>query len=210
MKKSILTLIALIFGLGLYAQTTEEVIITPDSLHLYFHGCSPHGERMCIINKTSDDFVIERCYSDDFHVECLYLGENFADDGYIIPTGDTLEFYVYAAPLHGSNKGQQDLYGKLLFETNLGIFSTTIFYQTVWEAQENIETISLYPNPANETLTLTGESLQSVCIYNILGQKVEECHSEGDEIKISTAHLPNGIYFVKTNQGVIQRFMIAH
>ncbi len=75
---------------------------------------------------------------------------------------------------------------------------------------ENETALSLCPNPANESVTLVGENLDAVTLYNILGQKVDTFFAEGPQLVISTAKYPDGIYFVKTNNGETQRLVIAH
>jgi hypothetical protein len=59
-------------------------------------------------------------------------------------------------------------------------------------------------------VTLVGENLDTVTLYNILGQKVDTFFAEGPQLDISTAKYPDGIYFVKTNNGETQRLVIAH
>jgi thiol-disulfide isomerase/thioredoxin len=75
---------------------------------------------------------------------------------------------------------------------------------------ENGTALTLFPNPANESVTLVGENLEEVTLYNILGQKIDTFHAEGSQLVISTAKYHDGIYFVKTNNGETQRLVIAH
>ena len=67
----------------------------------------------------------------------------------------------------------------------------------------------LFPNPANESLTLKGEKLGTVRIFNAFGQKVDEFEANGDELNINTAGYANGVYFIKVN-GSTLRFVISH
>ena len=209
MKKvfALIAAIVLCFNLNAQNPTDEEVIITPDSLHLFFFACSPHGERVTIINNTSDELVINRFYADNFHVECLYFGENIADDGFILPCGDTLNLYVFASPL---DKAQQDAYGELIIDTDFGFYTITLFYETTLGIHENQTSFSLFPNPAKETFTIRGDGLGKVTLYNVLGQEVDVFESSGSEIKISTSPYQNGIYFVKNSDGITKRIIIAH
>ena len=182
----------------------EQVIVTPDSLHLYFHGCSPHGERVSITNPTSEDLVINRCYSENFRVECLYEGENIAEMGMIVPIGETIFLDTYASPI------AKDVYGTLFIDTDFGIYTLTLYYETTYGIDENITTFSLAPNPANGFVTIKGENMGLVNIYNTLGQKVEYHFAESDELIIPTSQYPNGIYFARTANGQTKRFVIAH
>ena len=75
---------------------------------------------------------------------------------------------------------------------------------------ENVSTLTLFPNPANESVTLVGENLEEVTLYNIMGQKVDTFFAEESQLVISTAKYPDGIYFVRTNNGETQRLVIAH
>jgi len=67
----------------------------------------------------------------------------------------------------------------------------------------------LFPNPANESLTLKGEKLGTVRIFNAFGQKVDKFEANGDELNINTAGYTNGVYFIKVNESTL-RFVISH
>lgn len=184
---------------------TEQFLVTPDSLHLYFHGCSPHGEIITVANLTSEDVAINRCYSDEFRVECLYESENIAESGMIVPLGETIELETFAWP-----NAQKDNYGNLYIDTDLGTYTVVIYYESTYDVQESQASFSLMPNPANDYIKIEGTELGTVGIYNALGQKVDEFDSNGRELRISTTHYQNGMYFVRTSDGKTQRFMIAH
>lgn len=207
MKKAITLIAAILLCFNLHAQgffDDDQVIVTPDSLHLYFHGCSPHGERVSITNLTSEDLVINRCYAENFLVECLYEGENIAQWGMIVPIGETIILDTYATPI------AKDVFGTLYIDTDFGIYTITIYYETSYEVDENSQVCSIAPNPANGFVMIKGENLGEVSIFNILGQKVENHLAEGNEVVISTAQYPNGMYFARTADGNTKRFVIAH
>lgn len=207
MKKVFTLIAAIMLCFNLNAQNPfedEQVIVTPDSLHCFFHGCSPHGGRITISNFTSEELVVNRCYAEGFFVECFYEGNNIAQTGMIIPIGETIFLETYATPL------VKDIYGTLYIDTDFGIYTITIYYETTYGVDENIPTFSLTPNPANEFVSIKGDNLGMVSIFNMLGQKMEDFYAEGKELIISTAQYPNGIYFAKTAQGATKRFIIAH
>ena len=66
---------------------------------------------------------------------------------------------------------------------------------SVDENDENI--VSIYPNPAKNVLTVRAEKLNSVTIYNTVGQKVFEQTLDADEVVINTSDFDSGIYLVK-------------
>ena len=209
MKKLFTLIAALVLGFNLNAQTIidEEVIVSPESIHLYFHGCSPHGERVSVTNHTSEDLVINRCYAENFIVEFLYEGENIAETGFVVPIGESVGFEVYATP---TLKQENDIYGTIFIDTDFGVYTIALYYETTYGMEEQATDFSIAPVPANDFVSITGENLGKVSIYNAIGQRVEEFDTEGDNLRISATDYPNGIYFVRTAQGETRRFIIAH
>lgn len=209
MKKLFTLIAALVLGFNLNAQTIidEEVIVSPESIHLYFHGCSPHGERVSVTNHTSEDLVINRCYAENFIVEFLYEGENIAETGFVVPIGESVGFEVYATP---TLKQENDIYGTIFIDTDFGVYTIALYYETTYGMEEQATDFSIAPVPANDFVNITGENLGKVSIYNAIGQRVEEFDTEGDNLRISATDYPNGIYFVRTAQGETRRFIIAH
>ena len=209
MKKLFTLIAALVLGFSLNAQTItdEEVIVSPESIHLYFHGCSPHGERVSVTNHTSEDLVINRCYAENFIVEFLYEGENIAETGFVVPIGESVGFEVYATP---TLKQENDIYGTIFIDTDFDVYTIALYYETTYGMEEQATDFSIAPVPASDFVSITGENLGKVSIYNAIGQRVEEFDTEGDNLRISATDYPNGIYFVRTSSGETQRFIIAH
>ena len=81
------------------------------------------------------------------------------------------------------------------------------------ECTEGIEEIdhvlNLYPNPADDFITIKGKNLDTVSIFNALGQKVDEFKADGNELSFSTAKYSNGIYFIKAGETVM-KFVVKH
>ena len=209
MKKLFTLIAALVLGFSLNAQTItdEEVIVSPESIHLYFHGCSPHGERVSVTNHTSEDLVINRCYAENFIVEFLYEGENIAETGFVVPIGESVGFEVYATP---TLKQENDIYGTIFIDTDFGVYTIALYYETTYGMEEQATDFSIAPVPANDFVNITGKYLGKVSIYNAIGQRVEEFDAKGNNLRIPTSDYPNGIYFVRTAQGETRRFIIAH
>ena len=57
--------------------------------------------------------------------------------------------------------------------------------------------IKLYPNPARDSFTIEAEDLQSVMVYNTIGQLVYSSLCEGDATVISLSNVDPGMYLVK-------------
>ena len=78
-----------------------------------------------------------------------------------------------------------------------------------WSVNENGVFATLYPNPANDFVTLSGENFGTVRVYNALGQKVDEFEANGSELRINTTGYGNGIYVVKAGETTL-RFVVRH
>lgn len=55
--------------------------------------------------------------------------------------------------------------------------------------------ISIYPNPATSTITVTGID-GTVVIYDIMGKKIKTTHTSDGSATIDVSSLPNGIYVI--------------
>ncbi len=69
------------------------------------------------------------------------------------------------------------------------------------------ELIGVYPNPASKSLTInTIKDIQSVVIYNTLGQVVLTTLPNTNDVSIDIANLPNGLYTVKATINGVDTF----
>jgi len=103
---------------------------------------------------------------------------------------------------------------------DLAIAYINSFETSLVKVSDDMENISLYPNPATNTLTIDFKSLQNVnienvSIYSSIGNVIESCdvHSKKNSVCISVRNYPSGIYFctIKTDKGIINggSFVIA-
>ena len=73
----------------------------------------------------------------------------------------------------------------------------------------HLDEFVLYPNPANEYLTIDNENIpiEEACFYNLMGQKVKQIPVNSMQTTINIQDLPAGIYIVKINteQGIFTR-----
>ena len=93
--------------------------------------------------------------------------------------------------------------------SNLPNASFVVVLEEPWSVNDNVVSVSLFPNPANESVTLTGENLGMVRVFNVLGQKVDEFETNDTELRINTTGYENGIYFVKAGEQTL-RFVVKH
>ena len=79
------------------------------------------------------------------------------------------------------------------YETEIyRFFTNTLDVTNVGE--QALESVAVYPNPANDLIQLNLTEPTEVVIYNVMGAKVMQCVSEG---QINVAQLTNGVYFIQ-------------
>lgn len=106
---------------------------------------------------------------------------------------------------------KQDICGNIKYDTVIVYASATGLSE-----QENVfNSISLFPNPANDELNIilpaqTNIEIKQILIYNSIGQLIseEEIYFKNNSAKIKTSDLPNGVYYLNL-KGVNKRFVIS-
>ena len=184
---------------------TGTLTVNPQTMHIYNDGETYEPGLLTISNMTADDVTVNAFASDPiFALHCMYEGQDVTE-GMTVAAGQSATVEVYVdVPV------KESFEGKMYISTSAGDFEVSIIYELTVGVNERNSTFTLFPNPANESVTLLGEDLGTVCLYNILGQKVDTFFSEESLMVIPTAKYQNGIYFVRTSNGQTQRLVIAH
>lgn len=186
----------------------EGFTITPDTLNISVGGCLIEYGILTISNNTAEDVRIHSFVTDDFYyLECLYGNENVTN-GMTVAAGETIEIQVM---LDVPMKEILEFFtGYIYIFTSAGNFEIYFILDFSVNIDENAtQILNLFPNPANETVTLKGENLGTVRVYNTLGQKVGEFEANGSELRINTTGYENGVYFVKTDETTM-KFVVKH
>ena len=192
---------------GVTQHECNGLSITPDTLYI-FNGCYIQGGELTISNSTEEDITIHSFIADSVftYLACWYGNENVTN-GMTVASGESVEITVLA-----------DAYSKdSIFNGNMYIITSSGDYQVhlILEyggvnVNDHVQSfVNLYPNPANDFVTLSGENLGTVRVYNVLGQKMDEFDTENTELRINTTNYENGVYFIKTNETTL-RFLITH
>ena len=180
---------------------TDTLWISQDqnftSLTIYNNTAEPEIH----LNKITIDTIMPWFYF-------IYDDQQIALDEEIdipIAQGDSIQIEVW-----GNIFNKEMYYPVLSFENTLETVSlvTALWWTDNTQETEN-SSILLFPNPANESVTLKGEELGTVSVYNALGQKVDE-FSAKVELNINTAGYENGMYVIKTENGTVSRFVVKH
>ncbi len=179
--------------------------VNPQTIHIYNDGETYKPGELTISNKTTEDVTINAFTADPiFTLQCTYEGQDVTE-GMTVAAGQTAIVEVFVdVPV------KETFEGKMYINTSAGDFEADIIYESTVGLEENKTTLTLFPNPANESVTLQGENLGTVSLYNALGQKLETFFPEGSQMVIPTAKYQNGVYVIRTSNGMTQHFVIAH
>ena len=192
-----------------YPCYEETLTFSMDTIELPYHTLC----EITIYNNTSENatiYSIQESNELDFCMITFMINDNIyrfcPDDLEItISKGDSLPMYLIT-----------DLVGKSEIITDLVTLSGTmpdasftVMVEKAWSVDENEASTTLFPNPANDFVTVKGENLGTVCVYNALGQMVDEFEANGNELRIITTGYENGVYFVKTDETTL-KFVVRH
>jgi hypothetical protein len=184
---------------------TGTLAVNPQTMHIYNDGETYEPGLLTISNMTADDVTVNAFTADPvFALHCMHEGQDVTE-GMTVAAGQSAIVEVYVdVPL------KQSFEGKMYINTSAGDFEINIIYETTESIGESYSPLALFPNPANESVTLRGENHGVISLYNALGQKVDTFFSKESQMVIPTAKYQNGIYFVRTSSGKTQRLVIAH
>ena len=160
-----------------------------------------------VYNNTAEDATIVKICDDRYELG-FYIGSDAIlscnETEITIPQGGSIELGIECCVT-----GKSIVPDVVTVSSNLADAQFVVMVDDTWSVGENNATVTLFPNPANDFVTLKGESLGTVRVYNTLGQVMDEFEANGNELLISTAGYENGIYFVKANEKTM-KFVVKH
>ena len=162
-----------------------------------------------VYNNTSEDATITSICDDFYWMEFSLDGQElfscYFPVEFTIPQGGSVELGILCEVV-----GKRAIVPDLVTVTsNLPEAHFTVMVDDTWSVDENEASATLFPNPANNFVTLKGKSLGTVRVYNALGQKVDEFEANGNELRINTTNYENGVYFVKADEKTL-KFVVKH
>jgi len=184
---------------------TGTLTVNPQTLNIYSDETTYEPGLLTISNMTAEDVTVNAFTADPiFALQCMYNGQDVTE-GMSVAAGQSVTVEVYVdVPV-------KDIFeGKLYVNTSAGDFEVNIVYETTLGTSENNSALSLFPNPVNDILTVSGGDLQNITVFNALGQKVDEWKGYDNEVHISTVRYENGLYFVRVNGEKTLRFVVTH
>lgn len=62
---------------------------------------------------------------------------------------------------------------------------------------QNMADVLVYPNPTTDRLTLEGQDMQRVDLYDAMGRLISHSHADSERITVSMVGMPAGLYLLK-------------
>ena len=164
-----------------------ETTLTLNPTELVFEDENDGVEILTISNNTANDVVINGISVKD---DLSYHVEHDFTLPYTLTIGESVEVEVYSDFAY---KGDRD--SELYIISSLGEQIVPIIDNyTVGLEENNALKVELYPNPVNNVLTVKGDNIVKVAIFNALGQEVVTVENRNE---IDVTSLNNGLYFVR-------------
>ena len=132
---------------------TGTLTVNPQTLQIYNDGETYQPGRLTISNMTAEDVTVNAFTADPiFALQCMYEGQEVTE-GMTVAAGQTATVEVYVdMPM------KENFEGKMYVNTSAGNFEVDIVYEMTVGVDENSTTLTMFPNPANESVTLQGEN----------------------------------------------------
>lgn len=172
-----------VFTMGEYAETA----LTLNPTEIVFEDNSGDFVTMTITNNTANEVVINSIsVKDDF-----YHTEHGFTLPYTLSVGESVEIEIYY-----DFAVKHELYdSELSIVSSLGEQIVPIIWNcTIGLEENNALNVELYPNPVNNVLTVKGDNIVKVAIFNALGQEIVTVENRNE---IDVTSLNNGLYFVR-------------
>jgi len=183
-----------------------EVVLSKTDLECFSYWGEPYCDTFKVYNMTDSDVQIIGYESDEFEIQCTDDYYYFGNDvtGMTIAPSDSLEVYVTVL------ETREDYEGTMRFATSWGIFELNIHYSNDLNIAEfDANYFTVYPNPSNEFVKISGDNINNVVIFNAVGQKIAEFEVNNNELNVNTSNYDNGVYFVKVGKKT-QKFVVTH
>ena len=90
-------------------------------------------------------------------------------------------------------------------------YFTTIIEDCSLVPELDEKTAIVYPNPTQGTLHIEAEGLEAVSVYNLLGEKLFETSTSGNDFEYDFSSQMAGIYFVRiqTDKGIVTKRVVV-
>ena len=175
-----------VFTIGEHAETA----LTLNPTELVFDDENEGVKMLTITNNTANDVVIN---SISVKYDLFYHVEHDFTLPYTLTIGESVEVEVYCDFAYKGEFILDD--SELYIISSLGEQIVPIINNyTIGLEENNALNVELYPNPVNNVLTVKGDNIVKVAIFNALGQEIVTVENRNE---IDVTSLNNGLYFVR-------------
>ena len=161
-----------------------------------------------IYNNTAIDATITNICDERYELGFTFDGQEmfscYFPMEYTIPQGGSIELGIICCVT-----GRSIVPDVVTVTSNLPETQFVVMVDDTWSVDENEVSTMLFPNPANDFVTLSGKTLGTARVYNTLGQKMDEFVANGSELRINTSGYESGVYVVKTGEKMM-KFVVKH
>ena len=112
------------------------------------------------------------------------LAENITETAYNYPCDSG--FYVFAV---------EAVYENEMTSVKIVKSIEHVDHSSVAENKENV--YNIYPNPTNGNITVCGENINEVEVYNLCGQKVMSVEANSNYVNVNMSEMTTGVYMVR-------------
>jgi hypothetical protein len=202
-------------GKILNLQTQRSILYKETEIRFYtgIHTISDYEWTHAELEDSLDPrWDFQACFNGDCKIELPPNGDFIPDFGINDTTG-FIAFHVDSREFAGKSKVAYYVTNKTNAEDKaLLIFNINyISFAGMNESFDSRNSISVYPNPASDIIILKSKENTTIEIFNMLNQKIEinDLTISRDETMIPTAHLANGMYFLKQGPNY-KTFVVKH
>ncbi len=75
-------------------------------------------------------------------------------------------------------------------------YFVAFYYSETGVEDVTVEQIGVYPNPADDQVTIEATAIENVTVFNMMGQKVYESSVNTDKVVLNMSEMPAGIYMI--------------
>lgn len=138
-------------------------------------------------------------------------GQAFYQYRDVLVDEDHVGFYYRLTAVYLSDDGEtcESDFASALYDPDVQY----VYVDDNWSTEERAEAaLKLYPNPSNGQITIEQEGMQSVLVYNALGQLLLDKEASADHLQLDLSGFENGLYWVRVmsqSGAVTRRFVLS-
>lgn len=207
-----------IYGSEDYPEWVGGNAVYQDHFGVFVSGSDPDGgsytdQNFALVPNTSLPIVVNNINAGNNQ---QYFVSNISSssvmyDGFTtllqikIPVVPAASYHLKIAIADGGDQTSDS--GVFLEDNSLMSYSSSAGLGSIAQAEQ----IGVYPNPAQDLITVTTTEKGRLCVKDQLGQQLLAFDIESDKTQLSLAHLPSGVYFIvfQSEKDILMKTLIV-